>query len=68
MVRCAAFLVLMDNDYVHVEAINYYSKCDCVKYIYIIWSEETPPSQSLLSRFTEKDVPRVRSLSVAAER
>jgi hypothetical protein len=41
------------------QAINYYSQCDCVKYIYIIWSEENPPSQFLVSRFAEGDVPRV---------
>ena len=33
------------------DAVKYYSQCDSVKYIYVVWSEKTSPPMSILSHY-----------------
>lgn len=42
-----------------IDAISYYSNCECVKYIHVIWSEKELPPSRIVSQFKENDVPRV---------
>ncbi len=42
-----------------IEAIDYYSNCECVKYIHVIWSEKDPPPQRIRAKFKDSDIPRV---------
>lgn len=41
------------------EAVEYYSKCDLVKYIHIIWSESKPPPPKLVEQYKNRVRPQV---------
>lgn len=41
------------------DAIDYYSQCDLVKYIYIIWSEKQPPTESIIMKYEKFIEPKV---------
>lgn len=40
-------------------AVEHYTRCNVVKYIYIIWSEETLPSEALKSNFAARKHPEI---------
>jgi hypothetical protein len=42
------------------EAVDYYSTCDLVAYIYIVWSEKTAPSDYYHKKYTAQKQPKVR--------
>ncbi len=44
------------------EAVKHYSRCGVVKYIHIIWSEETPPSDSMKAQYPETVIPKVSTM------
>ena len=45
-----------------LEAVDHYARCNAVKYIYVIWSEKSPPSQEIRLKFAAKKHPQVTSV------
>jgi hypothetical protein len=43
------------------EAVDYYSQCELVKYIYIVWSEKDPPSEGTIKKYAARKHPTVSS-------
>jgi hypothetical protein len=43
----------------HTEAIDYYSSCEVVKHIYIIWSETVPPPGRISAKYEKSRNPSV---------
>lgn len=41
------------------EAIDHYSKCNIVKYVYVVWSEPDPPTEAMISKFSSRSHPWV---------
>jgi len=41
------------------DAIEFYAECEVVRYIYIVWSEETEPPQRLTAKYKQWKVPSV---------
>lgn len=40
-------------------SIEYYSKCELVKYIYVVWSEKQPPSERMVAKYSNGVHPKV---------
>jgi hypothetical protein len=43
----------------HTEAIDYYSSCEVVKHIYVIWSEAVPPPGRISAKYEKSRNPSV---------
>jgi len=42
-----------------LDAIRFYSSCEVVKYVHIIWSEKEAPQSNILLKYRESDTPSV---------
>jgi len=42
------------------DAVNHYSSCGCVSFIYIVWSESVPPPEDLKASYVNMKSPKVR--------
>lgn len=42
------------------EAVNHYANCPVVKYIVVVWSEQTPPSPALVDKFNRISSAKVK--------
>ena len=43
------------------QAIEYYSQCNLIKHIYVVWSEDKPPPADLLQDYDKRISPKARS-------